>query len=283
MSIQHFYYLMAYFLLYSFLGWVLEVAFHALCKGTIVNRGFLNGPVCPIYGIGMLSVIVLLSPLKHHLFLLFICGTVFATLIELIGGFVLYKLFHMRWWDYSNEPFNLDGYICARFSLAWGFCILFAVLIVHPVVELNVHIMDRPLGYVFVAICYVLFAADCIITVLTVAKLNTKLKRLNRLGTEIRGFSDNLTERIAQKSLDAGAKIQEGRIQGALAKTELEDEFNMLRLQLAEHRHYSYGRLLRAFPDINHREYNDELADIIEYMKKRRAESLLLRREKRKA
>lgn len=283
MSIQHFYFLTAYFLLYSFLGWVLEVAFHALCKGVIVNRGFLNGPWCPIYGVGMLSVLVILRPFTHNPLLLFIGGTAFATLIELIGGFVLYKLFHMRWWDYSNEPFNLGGYICARFSIAWGFCILFAVLIVHPFVELNVYIFDRPIGYVFVAVCYALFVADCIITVLTIAKLNSKLKRLNALGAKLRSFSDDLTDVISTKSMETGTKLQEGRVQAALAKAEVEGEMRNIREQLALHRHYSYGRILRAFPGLEHDLYDDELHIIIKRMKEKRAAVLKARSEKHPA
>ena len=94
---ERLYYILAYFLLYSFLGWCLEVAFHAVTMGKIVNRGFLNGPLCPIYGFGMTAVILTLRPVEDNLFLLFTGGTVFATLIELIGGFVLLKLFHMRW------------------------------------------------------------------------------------------------------------------------------------------------------------------------------------------
>ena len=282
MSFQHFYYLTAYFLLYSFLGWCLEVAYHAVSKGVIVNRGFLNGPVCPIYGVGMVCVLTILDPLRRHTVLLYICGTIFATLIELVGGFVLYKLFRMRWWDYSKEPFNLGGFICAKFSLAWGVCILFAVKMVHPFVELNVSLMDRPLGYAFVIICYTLFVADCIITVLTIAKLNTKLHRLNNLAVKMRGFSDELTEKIGEKSLEAGVHVQEGQVQAALGQAEAREEFERIREQIIRHRHFSYGRMLRAFPNASHSLYTDEFANAIATMKSRRAE-FLEARARRKA
>ena len=281
MSFQHFYYLTAYFLLYSFLGWCLEVAYHAVSKGVIVNRGFLNGPVCPIYGVGMICVLTILDPLRRHTVLLYICGTIFATLIELVGGFVLYKLFRMRWWDYSKEPFNLGGFICAKFSLAWGVCILFAVKMVHPFVELNVSLMDRPLGYAFVIICYTLFVADCIITVLTIAKLNTKLHRLNNLAVKMRGFSDELTEKIGEKSLEAGVHVQEGQVQAALGQAEAREEFERIREQIIRHRHYSYGRMLRAFPNASHSLYADEFANAIATMKSRRAEFLKARAERK--
>ena len=271
MNIQHFYYLSAYFLLYSFLGWCLEVAYHAVSKGVIVNRGFLNGPLCPIYGVGMICVLTLLDPLRNHLIPLYICGTLFATLIELVGGFVLYKLFHMRWWDYSNEPFNLGGFICARFSLAWGLCTLFAVKLVHPFVELNVRIMDRPLGYAFVIAGYVLFVADCIITVLTIARLNTRM----------RGFSDKLTERIGEKGIEAGVHMQEGQLQAALGHAELSDEVERIRESIIRHRHYGYGRILRAFPNARHNLYNEEFANTLAAMKARREEVLKARAERK--
>lgn len=281
MNIQHFYYLTAYFLLYSFLGWCLEVAYHAVSQGVIVNRGFLNGPVCPIYGVGMICVLTVLAPLRSHLVPLYICGTLFATLIELVGGFVLYKLFHMRWWDYSKEPFNLGGYICAKFSLAWGLCTLFAVKLVHPFVELNVKIMDRPLGYAFVIICYTFFVADCVITVLTIAKLNTKLHRLNELAVKMRGFSDKLTERIGEKGLEAGIRMQEKQVQAVLGQAELNDEFERVRESIIRHRHYSYGRMLRAFPTASHAMYKDELENAFAAMKARRLAVLNDRKERK--
>ena len=283
MNIQYFYYLTAYFLLYSFLGWCLEVAYHGVSKGVIVNRGFLNGPICPIYGVGMICVLTVLEPLRHHPLPLFICGTIFATLIELAGGFILYKLFHMRWWDYSKEPLNLGGFICAKFSLAWGFCILFAVLIVHPFIELNVNLMDCLPGYIFTIVCYSFFVADCIITVLTMTKLNSKLRRLNNLAMKMRNFSDNLTEKIGKKSLEAGARLQEGHVQATLGQAEMNDEISRIRESIIRHRHYSYGRMMRAFPDAEHEMYKDEYTNAVLAMKEHRAMVLKARAERRES
>ena len=118
-----------YFLMYSALGWILEVIYHAVTQGSIVNRGFLNGPVCPVYGFGMLSVISIMQ-IRHAqtvfslsnepMWLSFLIGIVFATSVELFAGVLLDKLFHARWWDYSRKPFNYHGYICLEFSLIWG-------------------------------------------------------------------------------------------------------------------------------------------------------------------
>lgn len=114
------YQILAFFLIYSCLGWCLEVIYAAVSTGQLVNRGFLNGPVCPIYGFGMIIVLFTLSPLVDNLLLLYIGGVILPSVLELAGGWALYKLYHTRWWDYSDFPFNIGGYICLEFSLLWG-------------------------------------------------------------------------------------------------------------------------------------------------------------------
>lgn len=109
-----------YFVIFSFLGWCMEVAYHTVCCGDFSNRGFLNGPVCPIYGVGAVSVIACLRPVEDSMVLLFIFATVITSVLEFITGYVLEKIFHTKWWDYSNTPFNIMGYICLKFSLCWG-------------------------------------------------------------------------------------------------------------------------------------------------------------------
>jgi uncharacterized protein len=110
-----------YFMIYSFLGWVTEVVFHAVVKGRIINRGFLNGPLCPVYGAGMCAVLWISSVLKaEDPLILFLVGMVFATLIELTAGFILDRLFHARWWDYSRVPLNINGRTSVPTSIAFG-------------------------------------------------------------------------------------------------------------------------------------------------------------------
>ncbi len=125
------YEIMLLFFIYSFLGWCVEVAFVAVTTGKVVNRGFLNGPVCPIYGCGMVGVLIILLPVKNNVWLLFLGGMIICSAVELFGGWILDKIFHMRWWDYSEKPFNIGGYICLPFSIMWGFAVVFAVKFVH--------------------------------------------------------------------------------------------------------------------------------------------------------
>ena len=125
---------------YSFGGWVVEVIFHAVALGKVINRGFLNGPVCPVYGFGVLSVFALLNTIQSggHVMsegMIFVFGFVLATLVELIAGWLLDVCFHARWWDYSDKPLNFHGYICLEFSLIWGLAIVMVVKVFQKYVE----------------------------------------------------------------------------------------------------------------------------------------------------
>ena len=137
------YQILAFFLIYSCLGWCLEVIYAAVSTGQLVNRGFLNGPVCPIYGFGMIIVLFTLSPLADNLLLLYLGGVILPSVLELAGGWALYKLYHTRWWDYSDFPFNIGGYICLEFSLLWGVGTVVVMKAVHPVIAGFVEMVPR--------------------------------------------------------------------------------------------------------------------------------------------
>ena len=119
-----FYYFALSFFVYGFLGWCTEVAYAAVKQGKFVNRGFLNGPICPVYGIGVGVVVQFLTPVENNLVLLYISSTILVTAIEGITGFLLEKIFHNKWWDYSDMPFNIKGYVCLKFTILWGLAVL---------------------------------------------------------------------------------------------------------------------------------------------------------------
>ena len=100
-----------YLLIYACLGWCAEVAFAAVKTGKFVNRGFLNGPVCPIYGFGVCLVVFCLGPVQGNLVFLFLGAVVLTSAIEYATGYVLEKVYHEHWWDYSKRPLNIKGYI----------------------------------------------------------------------------------------------------------------------------------------------------------------------------
>ena len=119
------YFLILYFFTYGFLGWCTEVAYATAKQKRFVNRGFLNGPVCPIYGVGVSVVIYFLTPVSGNFFFLYLSSTVLVTVLEGLTGYFMDKIFHHKWWDYSNQPLNIGGYVCLIFSLVWGVARLF--------------------------------------------------------------------------------------------------------------------------------------------------------------
>ncbi len=208
------------FFVYSFLGWGVEVAFHAVSLGKLVNRGFLNGPVCPIYGFGMLGILTLLAPLESSLFWLFLGGMAVTTSIELVGGWALYKLFHTRWWDYSDLPMNLGGYICAQFSLYWGIGTLLVIKLVHPTVLLMLHLVPGPVKMILCAVFGVVFLVDIGVSASTAVGLDKQLRELDDIRTGLRKTSDMLTEKIGTTAMTADELLDEKRLQLMLAKAE---------------------------------------------------------------
>ena len=201
------------FFVYAFLGWCAEVSYAALHTGRFVNRGFLNGPVCPIYGFGMAAVLWILRPLMGNTVLLFLGSVVLTSLLEWLTGLVLEKLFHQRWWDYSGEPFNLGGYICLRFSLYWGLACLFVLKIVHPTVLWGVRAVPRSVGWVLLAVFAAAMAADLAAAVRTVVRMNRQLRQLDELAGRLREVSNDLGEKLAGGVL-AGAEAGEDVLEG---------------------------------------------------------------------
>ena len=107
------------FWFFSILGWILEVIVCSICDKRLVNRGFLIGPYCPIYGFGSL-IMLLISPYKEHLFVCFILALTLCSTLEYLASYLMEKLFKIRWWDYSSDSFNINGRICLRNAIAFG-------------------------------------------------------------------------------------------------------------------------------------------------------------------
>ena len=217
------YHVLAFFLIYSCTGWCLEVIFAAATTGQLVNRGFLNGPVCPIYGFGMIIVLFALTPLQDSVLLLYIGGVILPSALELVGGWALYKLYHTRWWDYSDFPFNIGGYICLQFSLLWGVGTLVVMRIVHPVVAGLVDMIPPFIGLVVMCVLYAVYAADVVVTAFAASGLAQTLDAMEQLADSIHAVSDAMTEILGTTAMEADQKLDENRLQFKLAAAEARD------------------------------------------------------------
>ena len=125
----------SYFFIYSFLGWIIETIYAILINGFFVKRGFLYGPICPIYGFGAVILIMSTKRLYGKPFMKFLISTVAFTLFEYLVSLVLEMLFGLRWWDYSNDFLNIQGRVSLLYSIFWGLIGLFLLENLHPRVQ----------------------------------------------------------------------------------------------------------------------------------------------------
>lgn len=240
------YHLLFFFFIYSFVGWCLEEAFVAADTGQIVNRGFLNGPVCPIYGCGALLVILLLSKVSDNLMLLFFASVLLTSALELAGGFALEKLFHTRWWDYSSMPLNLWGYVCLKFSLLWGVGCVFLIKLLHPVLAQILALIPHSVGNIILGGLTLIFLADLFVTVISALRLDQYLKELNRISELLRSSSDQLGTAISKEAVEMKEKYDK-----------MQDAYRR-----------SAARLVRAFPKMKSLRYDSILTEMKEKIRK---------------
>ena len=223
------YHILAFFLIYSCLGWCVEVVYAAATTGQLVNRGFLNGPVCPIYGFGMILVLFFLTPLEDDLLLLYLGGVILPSALELVGGWALYKLYRTRWWDYTDKPFNIGGYVCLEFSLMWGVGAMVMVKVIHPTLAALVNIIPPLVGFVLMCLLYAVYAADVVATAIAASDLARELDALEKVADSMHAVSDAMTEILGTTALDMDQKMDESRLQLKLAAAEARDNVPKLK------------------------------------------------------
>ena len=223
------YHILAFFLIYSCLGWCVEVVYAAATTGQLVNRGFLNGPVCPIYGFGMILVLFFLTPLEDNLLLLYLGGVILPSALELVGGWALYKLYRTRWWDYTDRPFNIGGYVCLEFSLMWGVGAMVMVKAIHPTIAALVNIIPPLVGFVLICLLYAVYAADVVATAIAASDLARELDALEKVADSMHAVSDAMTEILGTTALDMDQKMDESRLQLKLAAAEARDNVPKLK------------------------------------------------------
>lgn len=159
------YYFSFYFIIFSFAGWLMETVRVSLRNKSFINRGFINGPFCPIYGVGMNLIIIFLSEYKKNYILLVVMGMLLASVLEYITSFLLEKLFNDSWWDYSYRKFNINGRISLDISVAWGILSFIMIEFVVPVLDYLISKINLFFGCSFLFIFYVYFIADLTYTV----------------------------------------------------------------------------------------------------------------------
>ena len=271
-----------WFILYSFFGWVYESTLCSITSRSLVNRGFLNGPLCPVYGFGALTVILAfwrepdISPWN-----LFFSSMVLTCTLEYITSWAMEKLFHARWWDYSEYRYNINGRVCLLGALAFGSFSVVLIKAVHPRVMAAVDAMSS--GWIFTAagICFAAGAADCFVTVRHILTLNGRLAEIQEAvdayKAQARQRAETLRESLQlrlEESIGASALEELRGSRPAVALEELrerleerfeESAYNSRRIQsLLELRKFQDRRLLRAFPKLASTRYKEALEKLRE-------------------
>lgn len=198
------------YLIYSFIGWCGEVAVAALKKHKFINRGFVNGPLCPIYGAGAVAFAVFLPELEHHLFFLFLGGLILASFIEYMTGRIMEKIFHRKWWDYSEERFHIEGYVCLKSSVIWGICAVLSMKFINPLLCRLLTVLPELAGLILMWAAFGLLLVDTMGTTIAILGLK-KRRRISQITEELHRTSklleNALTRRIQSRMLKAFPEI----------------------------------------------------------------------------
>ncbi|MCQ2552683.1 MAG: putative ABC transporter permease [Clostridia bacterium] len=221
-----------YFMIYSVLGWCLEVIYCTVNSGTVENRGFLDGPVCPVYGFGMVLIIFIIRAAGFEDVrdcpnaLLFFGGMILASSVELLAGWGLMKLFRMRWWDYSDKPFNIGGYICLKFSIYWGLGSLLVINLVHiPLTNIiEGSFFSGHYCYPMLIACVGVYVIDLLCTVRNIVGINNSIDRFEELNKKLGELSEELSQKLGTRALEVDQIIDEAKDERAQLIREWEEE-----------------------------------------------------------
>lgn len=242
-----------YFFFYSFIGWFLESCYCSIRPKKWVNRGFLRGPICPIYGTGALVIMIALVPLRElteNLYLneliIFAVGMVLCDFVEFITSYIMEKLFNARWWDYSNKKFNVQGRICLTHTLYWGTCSCLFVFILEPVIDLYLvgqisEVSRNILTYIFLTV----FAFDLLDTVFHALGIRNISSKFMNISQEISDFAVYVYTEIGEKS---GNNSEHLKNELSAKFNEIYGKYQKLKNDLKEKKNKPQRRLFKAFP-----------------------------------
>lgn len=218
----------AFFYIYCILGWIWETSYVSVCQRRFVNRGFLHGPVIPLYGSGAIAMLVLALPVKDNLILTYVVGVVGATLLELVTGWAMERIFRVKYWDYSKQKIQFKGYICLSSSLFWGVLTIALVRWFHSPIERFV--LHQPDWLVITGVCLFTagFVYDLVISAKEALDLRKVLVVLEKLRLDIDEVQKELSLRMEENRQQAAEYLEQ-------TKEQIGERFEESRQQAAEH------------------------------------------------
>lgn len=184
------------FFIYSFLGWALETVAAVIKQRRFVNRGLINGPLCTVYGIA--AVLITVNGQGVSAFWLFVGSAIYATLVEWVAGHLIEKMYHERWWDYSDVRWNLDGYICLPMSAFWGLLGLVGVKWGNPLFLTLFELIPSLLGKIIIWIMLGILAVDVLATLIIMSGKSEKIERWKAADAYLTVVTGRLSDWIAK-------------------------------------------------------------------------------------
>lgn len=207
-----------YFFFYSFFGWVGETVYCSVGEKKFVNRGFLTGPMCPIYGTGATVLNICLMPFYENfgyskwyiILLVILLGMILADIVEFLTSLIMEKLFNARWWDYSNQKFNIQGRICLRHTCYWGIATGLFIYVIHPNVTKWVDSLITPeQRNKILVLILIVFAIDLVFAFKAAFDIRKFMKKLNKLHSDVRGQIEKSGKKLAVLTADISKQIAE--------------------------------------------------------------------------
>ena len=210
--VYSFYQLLWLYMIYSFIGWCGEVVVAAVKRHRFVNRGAVSGPFCPIYGLGAAVVAVFFPELKGNPLFLFLGGMVVNTFVEYVTGRIMEMSLHKKWWDYSDQKFNLGGYVCLKTSVLWGICTVLMIYVLNPVFTGLVGLIPKLWGEIILWVLFGLLIVDFIGTVIAGWGLKKKNGRIDQiregLGRTSKLLENTMTRRLQARMIKAYPNLE---------------------------------------------------------------------------
>lgn len=185
---------LTFFFIYCFIGWCFESTYVSIRKKQYVNRGFLRLPMLPIYGFGAIILLLVSIPVEDNYVLMFLLGMIAATVLEYVTGTVMEALFKVKYWDYSNQKFNLHGYICLSSSVTWGFFAIILTKIIHQPIERAVLQMNKNINIVVAIVVLCIFMSDVIASVRAAWDIRKVIEKMTLLKKELEELEERLKE-----------------------------------------------------------------------------------------
>ena len=260
-----FYHLMNWLIIYSFFGWVWETCYVSVKSGKFVNRGFINGPLCTIYGFGAVSVYVILRPFSDNLLYLYLGGVVVATALEYVTAVLMESIFHTSWWDYSDNKFNFQGRICLGASLGWGAFTVVLFKVLHPLVESIVILYPVYVGEIGICVIGVGYVVDFAFSAAAAFRIHEKLPVIEAAMEQAKGemlvkmhekiasvgFAKEATLESVKERLGDVEVLKEMEQKRAAITAEISAELQKRKEAMASKVGHNMQRFVKAYPNLN--------------------------------